>query len=47
MDATKLYGHPMSQPLLYHKIEMWHGDPDLYVNKVEEILATPDDSDTG
>ena len=29
------------------KNEMWHGHPDLYVNKLEEILNTPDDSDIG
>ena len=26
---------------------MWHGHPDLYMNWFEEILNTPDDSDTG
>ena len=31
----------------YDKIEMWHGHPDLYVNKLEEILNTPDDLDIG
>ena len=29
------------------EIEMWHGHPDLYMNKLEEILNTPDDSDFG
>ena len=24
---------------------MWHGDPGLYMNWLEEILNTPDDSD--
>ena len=47
MDATNLYGHSMSQPLPYDEIEMWHGDPDLYMNWLEEILNTPDDSDIG
>ena len=37
----------MSQPLPYDGIQMWHGDPDLYMNKLEEILVTPDDSDIG
>ena len=46
MDATHLYGRSMSQPLPYDKIEMWHGHPDLYMNKLEEISNTPDDSDT-
>ena len=45
--ATKLYGHSMIQSLPYYKIEMWHCDPDLYMNKLEEILETPDDSDNG
>ena len=26
---------------------MWHGHPDLYKNKLEEISNTPDDSDIG
>ena len=30
MDSTNLYGHSMSQPLLYDEIEMWHRHPDLY-----------------
>ena len=33
MDATNLYGHSMSQPSPYDEIEMWHGHPDLYMNK--------------
>ena len=37
----------MSQPLPYDEIEMWHGDPGLYINKLEEILNTPDDRDIG
>ena len=47
IDATNLYGHSMSQMLPYDEIEMWHGDPDLYKNWLEEILNTPDDSDVG
>ena len=47
MDATILYGHSMSQMLPYEEIEMWHGHPDLYINKLDEISNTPDDSDTG
>ena len=46
-DANNLYGHSMSQPLPYDEIEMWHGHPDLYMNKLEEILNTPDNSDIG
>ena len=37
----------MSQPLPYDKFGMLHGDPDLYMNWLEEILNTPDDSDIG
>ena len=44
MDATNLYGQSMIQPLPYDEIEVWHGDPDLYINKLDEILNTPDDS---
>ena len=47
MDATNLYGYSMIQPLPYDEIEMWHGDPDLYMNWLEEFLNTPDDSDIG
>ena len=28
-DAINLYGHSVSQPLLYDEIEMWHGHPDF------------------
>ena len=37
----------MSQHLPYDEIEMWHGDPDLHMNKLEEVLSTPDNSDIG
>ena len=47
MDTTNLYGYSMIQPLPFDEIEMWHGDPDLYMNWLEEILNTPDDSDIG
>ena len=47
MDAISLYGHSMIQTLPYDEIEMWHGHPDLYVNKLEEKLITSDDSDNG
>ena len=43
-DATILYAHSMVQPLTYVEIEMWHGHPDLYMNKLQEILKTSDDS---
>ena len=47
IDSTNIYGRSMSQPLPYDEIEMWHGRPDLYTNKLQEILKTPDDSDIG
>ena len=47
MDATKLYGHSMIQFLPYDEIQMWHGDPDLYMNWLDEFLNTPDDADIG
>ena len=47
MDATILYGHSMSQMLPYDEVEMCHGHPDLYMNWLDEILNTPDDSDIG
>ena len=47
MDATNIYGYSMSQPLLYYKISMLHGHPDLYMNWLEQISKTPDDCDSG
>ena len=47
MDATNLYGQSRSQMLLYDEIEIWHGHPDLYMDKLEEFLITPDDNDVG
>ena len=47
IDATSLYGHSMSQMLLYDEIEMWHGHPDKYWNWLEEFFNTPDDSEFG
>ena len=47
MDATNLYGHPMSQMIPYDEIEMWRGHPHLYMDKLEDILRTPDDNDFG
>ena len=46
-DATSLYGHSMSQMLLYDKIEMWHGHPDLHMNNFGEILNNSVDNDVG
>ena len=45
--ANILYGSPMSQMLQYVEIETWPGHPEFRMNKLEEILNTPDDSDIG
>ena len=37
----------MNQKLSCDEIEMWHGHPDLYMNKLVEILYTLDNSDSG
>ena len=42
IDASNLYGHSMSQLVPYDGIEMWHGYPGVYMNKIEEISKTPD-----
>ena len=47
IDATNLYGHSMSQFLPFDEIEMWYGHPDKYLNWLDEILNTPDDSEIG
>ena len=47
MDSTNLYCYSMIQPISYDETEMWDGHPDLYMNKLEEILYTPDDTDIG
>ena len=47
MDATNLYGQSMSQKLPYDETEMWRGEPDLYMNKLEKFFKIPDDADIG
>ena len=42
MDSSKLYGHSMTQPLPYDEIEMWHCHLDLYMDKLQGIINTPD-----
>ena len=37
----------MSEYLPFDETKMWHGHPDLYMNKLDEILNTPNDSDIG
>ena len=45
LDATNLCDHSMSQVLAYDEIEKCHGHPDIYMNKLEDLIITPDDSD--
>ena len=45
MDPIDIYGHSTSQILHFDEIERWHGHADLYMNWLEGILNTPDDSD--
>ena len=47
VDATNLYGYSMSQLLPYDEMEMWHRHADKYLNWLDEILNTPDDSEIG
>ena len=35
----------MNESLPYDEIEKWFGYPDLYMNKLEEIINTSDGSD--
>ena len=46
-DATSLYGQSVSQMLTFDEIKMWHGHPDFYIQKLAEILKTPDDDGIG
>ena len=46
IDANNIYGHSLSQMLPY-EIEMWHGQPDLYMIWLEKILKTPDENEIG
>ena len=47
INAINLYCWAKSESLPFEEIEMLHGHPDLYMNKLEEIINTPDDSDNG
>ena len=47
IDVNNFYGHSMSQVLPCIEIDMWHGHPDLCMNKLAEILITTDDADIG
>ena len=47
VNAFNIYGHPMSQIVLYDEIELWYGRSDVYMGKLEEIFNTPDDNDIG
>ena len=43
-DANKFYGWARFQMLPHDEVEMWFGQPDLYMNKLRNNLNTPDDS---
>ena len=45
LEANNVYGWAMSDSLPYDEFEMWQGHPDLFMNKLEEVLNTPDESD--
>ena len=47
IDPYSLYGWAMSESLPYDGIEMWKDHPDCYIQKLEVIVNTPDDSNTG
>ena len=47
IDAKNFYGYAMSQSLPYDEFEMWKGHPDCYLDKLKDILNTPNDSDIG
>ena len=50
IHANTIDGWAMSESLPddeVEEIEMWHGHPDLFMDKLEQILNTPDDSDIG
>ena len=36
-DSCILYGHSLSQSLPYDEIELWRGQPDCYMDKLEDI----------
>ena len=37
----------MSKMLPYDEIELWKGHPDCYMDKLDDKVNTPDDSDIG
>ena len=47
VDANNLYGWAMGESLPFDENKIWHGHTDLYMNKLEEIFFTPDNSDIG
>ena len=47
IDAANFNGHSLSQLLPYDEIEMWHGHSDLFMNKLEENINTPVESNFG
>ena len=47
IDSTNFYGWAMSQSLPHIEIKIWLGHCSCYVERLEEILNTPDDSQSG
>ena len=47
MDASKFFGHSISQSRPFDEVEMWHGHPDFYISNLGEITNASDDSDIG
>ena len=47
IEPNNLFGYAMSQWLPYDEIEMWKGRHSCFMDKLEDSLNTPDDSDMG
>ena len=45
--ANNWYRYAISEYIPYNKLERWRGHPEPYLNKLEDILNTPDGSDIG
>ena len=47
VDANNMYRYALSEHLPYDEYEMWHGHPDLYMDKLEDSSNTESYSDIG
>ena len=45
IDSNNLIGWTKNESLPYDAIEMWHIHPDLFMDKLEELINTSDDLD--